>query len=173
MSSSLIKYCHAASAELRLPITVPNPAIPNALARPVADHRHEARGFQAPTVSLGDSCGRHPHSPHSNCMDAQKSWVSGFPYQRAMTAASSSRRKKLNTASRRSFTGFSLRCPIDLNPSGYVVVTAGMCRTNPFSPEKSSHATIPKNYELHTISRLFSPCRADIEDDRARAGSNQ
>ena len=61
---------------------------------------------------------------------------------------------KLKTACRRSFTGTSVRFPIEFSSSGYAVVTAWLPRPELFCPEKPSHATIPKNLELDTAKQL-------------------
>ncbi len=78
--------------------------------------------------------------------------ASATPQRRAIAAAGSSRRNKLNTACRRSFTGTSLRFPIEFSSSGYAVMTAWLPRPNLFCPEKPSHATIPKNLEQYSLS---------------------
>ena len=72
----------------------------------------------------------------------------------------SSRRRKLNTASRRSVTGTSLRFPIDLSSSESWVTTARLLRPALFSPEKSSHVTIPKNREL--VGPISDPAAISI-----------
>ena len=119
-------------------------------------------------AGLGFRPPRPPRPPPGTRLASGRGLLSGNAIpRRAITAAGSSRRKKLNTASRRLQYGYLAAAHHRSQLLGFVVATARLRRRDLFSPEKSSHATIPNFYELDSVpeaQRLAVVVRFGITD---------